>query len=381
MIYFKYICLSLLFYLTFSHHSIPLHNSNHSETHDIDKFTLLQRHHELNIDRLTSNAHPYADLYNEEIEPNMYYTAYFGKIEVGTPPQTFKVLFDTGSSNFWLPSSKCGYECQGLSLYNSSASLTYQPDVRKITNFYGSGQIAGELGSDNVTIAGLQVQNVTFAQVSQEIGVSEAGFDGLVGMAFQELASANVPTFFQYIIGQNLIEDHSFSFYVTEGESAIIFGGVDPKYATSEFVYAPLVHNMGFWSMEIDSIIIGDIVFKIPEHKILATVDTGTSVTVFPSSLMEIVYVALGLQDQGLYYTGVVDSLPGIGFQIGDEVLYVPPKVYMICLEEECTPGFMLGKDSVLTSENSVLLGLTFLRAFYTHFDYGNSRMGFAVAV
>merc|ERR1719284_676055 len=35
-------------------------------------------------------------------------TAYWGQMSVGTPPQPFKVIFDTGSGNLILPAAECG---------------------------------------------------------------------------------------------------------------------------------------------------------------------------------------------------------------------------------------------------------------------------------
>ena len=70
--------------------------------------------------------------------------AYFGPMQVGTPPQNFTIIFDTGSSDFWVPSSKCqSRACQGKHLYTAAASSTHQSEGRQFSIQYGTGAASG----------------------------------------------------------------------------------------------------------------------------------------------------------------------------------------------------------------------------------------------
>lgn len=103
---------------------------------------------------------------------------YFGEI----PPQKFTVIFDTGSSNLWVPSSKCYFSvpCFFHSKYKSSESSTYKKNGKSAAIQYGSGAISGFFSEDNVKVGDLVVTDQEFIEATREPSVTflVAKFDG-----------------------------------------------------------------------------------------------------------------------------------------------------------------------------------------------------------
>ena len=117
---------------------------------------------------------------------------YFGEIGVGTPPQNFTVIFDTGSSNLWVPSSKCYFSvaCYFHPKYKSSGSSTYRKNGKSADIHYGTGAISGFFSEDHIRVGDLVVKDQEFIEATKEPGLTflMAKFDGILGLGFQEIS-------------------------------------------------------------------------------------------------------------------------------------------------------------------------------------------------
>uniref|UniRef100_K7G067 Gastricsin n=1 Tax=Pelodiscus sinensis TaxID=13735 RepID=K7G067_PELSI len=157
--------------------------------------------------------------YNVAYEPMAYMdAAYYGEISIGTPPQNFLVLFDTGSSNLWVPSVYCqSQSCSNHAKFNPSQSSTYSTNGQTFSLQYGSGSLSGFFGYDTVTLENISVTSQEFGLSENEPGTNflYAQFDGILGMAYPSLAVGGATTALQGMLQENLLSQPIFSFYLS----------------------------------------------------------------------------------------------------------------------------------------------------------------------
>ena len=124
------------------------------------------------------------------------FTYVFGRISIGTPPQTFVVLFDTGSSHLWVPNFRAQMKgCGTMPAYDHRASSTSEQIRTHVTLDAGSPPISGYLSVDTVTIGDLTLPGITFVSVDDVSGLGFEycnrydGWRGVLGLGFEALSS------------------------------------------------------------------------------------------------------------------------------------------------------------------------------------------------
>ena len=315
----------------------------------------------------------------EEIIEDVMNAQYFGEISIGTPAQLFKVVFDTGSSNLWVPSHSCwSAACWLHKTYKSSQSTTFNKNGTSLEIKYGSGGVKGFFSNDVVSVAGLNAFNITFGEATSLEGVSfiAAKFDGILGMGFRSISINHVITIFEALFEQNQIEEASFSFYLSKTpgqDSRLVLGGGNPKYFEGRLSYYPVVSET-YWVIAMDGFTINGQVVKCSK----AIMDTGTSLIVGSGDIINKINEQIGTIDSTCLG---LDKLPNITVNIsGDEYVLTPNDYVMkvtLLGTSQCLSGFMAME---LPLKDTVILGDVFLKTYYTVFDMSHKQVGLARA-
>jgi cathepsin D len=308
-------------------------------------------------------------------------------ISIGTPPQSFRVVLDTGSSNLWVPSSQCiqmsGDGCVGKAQYDAAKSRTFVADeCQPLFIPYGTGFMLGYLSNDTVQLGSLAVKNVEFGEAFWMAEFfADVPIDGILGLAFSDIASDNVVPVFDLIMQQKLLPKNQFSFYLSnidgDDSSVMLLGGTDPKYYTGNF-YWTKVMLPSYWLVGLGGIYVsGKLVHECTLDYCPTVIDTGTSIIIAAPWTIDPLIKSIGPVKEDC---SNLNQLPVIEFDLGQKFPLGPEYYVIKSKNSDGSDSCTLGIESSWEITPFFILGDPFLRAYYSVFDRDNLRVGFAPA-
>uniref|UniRef100_A0A8C3KI87 Renin n=1 Tax=Calidris pygmaea TaxID=425635 RepID=A0A8C3KI87_9CHAR len=313
--------------------------------------------------------------------PCLFQTQYFGEISIGTPAQTFKVVFDTGSANLWVPSYKCSPLYISHSRYDSSKSRTYISNGTGFAIRYGTGSVKGFLSQDIVMVS-------VFAEATAlpAFPFIFARFDGVLGMGYPSQAIDGITPVFDRILSQQILKEDVFSVYYSRNAplkpgGEIILGGSDPAYYTGDFHYLN-VSKSGYWQISMKGVSVGAEILFCKEGCSVA-IDTGASYITGPAGPISVLIKAIGaaeLAEGEVSNPSLPHSLPNISFHLGGKPYTLSGSAYILRYGEDVCVVAFSGLDIPPPAGPLWILGASFIGHYYTKFDRRNNRIGFATA-
>ncbi|KAB0377538.1 hypothetical protein FD755_011982 [Muntiacus reevesi] len=247
--------------------------------------------------------------------------AYIGSITIGTPPQQFQVVFDTGSSDLWLPSVDCqSSSCSTHDTFKPTQSSTFQ-DMRRTVNLsFGSGRMSGYLGSD------------IFRVIQPDIA------------------------------------------------SVVMFGGVNSFYFHGDLNWIPVIEPC-YWQIIMDRVSMNGKVIACYGH-CQAIVDTGRSLLLGPTDVVSNIQRhinpnPIGDSEQMMSCSDAM-SPPPVTFTISGTDFPGTPKYYIQKISKSlCFSSFQGVTENMFPLETWILSDI-FLRAYFSVFDWSKNRIGLA---
>jgi len=293
-----------------------------------------------------------------------------------------QVVYDTGSSNLWVPNKDCCGWLSSHNFYHHDKSSTYTANGTTFNIEYGSGPVSGFYSRDAVTLGGVKVDDYLFAEVNNVkglgLGYTLGKFDGICGLAWDRISVDGVQTPVQALVASGELPEPVFAFYLgNNADGELTIGGVDQAHYTGDFTYVPL-SSEDYWSVKLDSLALdGNIIGSTQK----AIVDSGTSLLAGPTEEVTAIATALNLGSVlGKEYTVDCSKTYTFSFTIGGQEWTLNQEDMILSNSGgQCIFG-MIGLDVPAPAGPLWILGDVFMRKYYVKFDVGQKRLGFATS-
>jgi hypothetical protein len=342
-------------------------------------------------------------------------TEYSGKVLIGNPPQEMEMVFDTGSANFIITSSKCeSIGCRPHKKYDSEKSTTsrivkslkehnqdyrksFEDERDKVFIRFGTGNVKCYLTEETVCIGGnnLCIDNFIILEAYEESEnpFSIVKFDGIIGLSFSHLSVNQRSNYLDMLLASGKISQRIFSFYFNKDDSSLSqvhIGGINNEKFKGKIYFADVI-SKNYWEIKIEKIFYGPFELQSCQKvECSAIIDTGTSMIAAPAPIIKELESYSNVNED----CSNLKSLLNLRFQINGAIFNLDPKYYVMKVSDE-----LLNPDKIPTSDElkcmnaymtlnalsnrekyTILLGTPFLKKYYTVFDRERKKVGFAVA-
>jgi len=313
-------------------------------------------------------------------------TAFFGNVAVGTPAQVFSVVFDTGSGNLLLPSQECeSVACISHSRFKESNSSTNlkvacneESQDEEVSITFGTGEVWGRCEEDRICFGSLcHSGNFVASTFESAMPFNSFSFDGVMGLGLPSLSQGPGFNLVSQMAGRGALRLPVFSVFMSNDDleaSEVNFGQIKPEHMASELFWVDVTRDSGYWEVQIDDVTINGVPLGICEGCYVA-VDTGTSELAGPTDVVNKLAQKLQVRRDCNNF----ESLPRLGFKIGDHLLEMEASDYV---DQSTGHGdiALMPLDVPPPKGPLFVLGIPFLTRFYTVYDTSRRKVGFALA-
>jgi len=318
----------------------------------------------------------------------------YGDIAVGTPGQNLRIIFDTGSTTFWLAGVTKPDDFGFFPMLSSTFRwLGGAVGVGNALVSYGTGTAAGPYAEDVVRLGAAQIDHQPFIVANAVDWEPKAdGFQGIIGLGLgspalpiknasggsQLLSPSRSPKpLLEMLVDSGTIDTQVFSVCLRKGSpegpvpGEIHFGESCPGAAPPLFVpVVPRAHSA--WEVELTQLLWEDKPVTEANSGTTCILDSGSFAVVLPMTLLAsaadppaVNAHLISRKPRSLSKGCTLDSLPRLTFVLGGQSFVLEPSDY--------------GCNGLLVSDDGSfppILGVSFLRKFQVLFDRQQRQIG-----